>query len=58
MTLVVEKKAAICCFPVDTCFQLFSNLYGSIPMKGSLLLFATSIVKLIAGSRLMLPAKL
>ena len=26
MALIVEKKAFICCFPVDACFQMLPNL--------------------------------
>ena len=49
MTFIVKEKAFICCFPVTHVSNRFPILVSSIPMKGDLLLFATSIVKLIAG---------
>ena len=45
----MEKKVFICCFPVDAFSYLATHFMRSIPMKGSLELIATSIVKLAEG---------
>lgn len=50
--MALEKKALTCCFPVHACCNLATHLPSSIPMKGSLLLSATSIAKLIEGCAL------